>query len=151
MTYGFGEVYVDMEEDGFNPCDIFHDTLGEPFFQKHHNPEKCCKYLCQLNNLAVEHKESYPQKISQVRTFNDFAYVIMVVTHLLPDEEIVDVKLLFDFWVDFLNENAGAIDHIDPAYEHPGVVTGDRFFQKIKIIIENGPEDDRSGEEDHSA
>lgn len=151
MVYDFGCVYVDMEDEEFNPSDVFRDTLGSTFFEKHNNPEKCCEYLCQLNNLAYEYKEDYPPKISKVNTFLDFSYVLILTTHMLPDENIVDMKALFDYWVDFLNENADAIDRIDHFSYHPGIETGDRFFEKIKNIIENEPEDDRSGEEDGTA
>lgn len=151
MVYDFGEVYVDLEDEENDPSEVFRSTLTDAFFQNHHSPEKCCKYLCQLNNLAYERKEDYPKRISQVNTFLDFSYVILLITHLLPDEEIVDMQSLFNFWVDFLNENAEAIDRIDTCFNHPGIVTGDRFFEKIKNIIENGPEDDRGGEEDDTA
>ena len=127
----FGEVYIDLDKN--EPTEVFTD-LPRAFYEEHHNPEKCCLYLCQLNNIAVEHRQDYPKKISQVDVFTDFAYVIIKLTHELPDETVVDMFALFSYWVDFLNENA---DWIDKLKNNPWEETGNYFFNKIKAVIEN--------------
>ena len=128
---GFGEVYIDLEKN--DPMEVFKDLTPE-FYEEHHNPEKCCQYLCELNNLLIEHRHDYPRKISQIDVFMDFAYVLIKITHELPDENIVDMPALFSFWIDFLNENADWIDKLkNNAWED----TGNYFFNKLKSVIEN--------------
>ena len=128
---GFLEVYIDLEKN--DPMEVFVD-LPREFYEEHHNPEKCCRYLCELNNLAIEHRQDYPKKISQIDVFFDFAYVLIKLTHELPEETVVDMPALFSYWIDFLNENADWIDKLkNNAWED----TGNYFFNKIKAVIEN--------------
>lgn len=136
----FGKVYIDLDKN--DPSKVFKD-LPDAFFMVHKNPEKCCLYLCQLNNLMVEHSSEYPPKISQINPFTDLIYVIIRLTNEFPDENVVDLQSLFLFWLDFLNENA---DWIDKIKNDPWEEVGIYFFNILKKIIEND-EQNNEGQE----
>ena len=143
----FGTVHIDINEEGFNPLEVFRHCLTEFFFKQHNNPEKCCLYLCQLNNLEVDCDDEIPKRISKVNTFLDFTYVIMKITNEYPDENIIDLKLLFSKWIEFLNDSADAIDRHDENRKLPGITFGDYFFNQIKEVLDNEPGTDKGDSE----
>jgi hypothetical protein len=139
--YNFGKEHIDMDDEDFNAIDVFSSALPSNFFEYHNNPEKFCTYACQLNNLAVDCADEYPKYISKVNTFVDFIYVLMLVTQIFPEENIIDLKLLFNCWIDFLNDSADAIDKVDTSKKNPGVMFADYFYNKIEKILQNEQED----------
>lgn len=97
--------------------------------------EKFCLYLTLYNNFLVEHKDSYPKRISTVDTYGAFITVLLDIAVKHEDETIKDIKPLFEFWIEFLNDNVDTFDRFSENKSWD--VAQHRFSILISDVLEN--------------
>jgi len=96
--------------------------------------ETFCYYLTLYNNFIYEHGEEYPKYISTVDVFGIFIAVLFDISLKFKEEKIEDFKLLFEFWVDFLNTDAEVFDRLPNGSSFD--VSRKMFITKISKILE---------------
>lgn len=99
------------------------DSLGISYVNK------LCLSLTQFNNLCFKNS-SFPKVISCVNTVEGFLGLLLLITIRFKEETIVDIRLLFNHWLDFLNQN---VDYFDKLADTDGVVilgTACEYFLK---------------------
>ena len=107
----FGTVILDTDvEDITAP---WRNLLRSVSIENEDYIEKLCLYLTLYNNYYTEHKEDYPKWISKVETYGAFFGILLKIAKDYPDETIVDIKPLFEFWVEFLNDNVDTFDRLE--------------------------------------
>ena len=93
--------------------------------------DKFCLYLTLYNNFNVEYKDSYPKRISTVDTYCAFLSVLFWLAKEHGEETIKDIKLLFEYWINFLNDN---VDILDKLTDHDSWMTA---FKRFSILLTN--------------
>lgn len=139
ITVQFGEVELEYDAKKMRhywshflgDIELIRDSLGISYI------DKLCLSLTQFNNFCFENS-SFPKVISCVNTVEVFFSLLFLITIRLKEETIVDVRLLFNHWLDFLNQN---VDYFDKLADTNGFVitenAHERFLKHLEPILNN--------------
>ena len=132
-----GTVILDAEAEDITAP--WREVIKGSYLEDSEYTEKCCLYLTLYNNFLVQYKDSYPKKISCIDTYGAFIIVLLNTAIKFEDETIKDIKAFFEFWIDFLNDNADYLDRFDDESFGFDVIMK-RFSITLKNILEDGNE-----------
>jgi len=136
----FGTVILDTDvEDITAP---WRNLLRSVSIENDDYIEKFCLYLTLYNNYYTEHKEDYPKWISKVDTYGAFFGILLTIAMNYPDETIVDIKPLFEFWVDFLNDNVDTFDRLESLQAYD--IALNRFSMLMDSILSDENNDEQN-------
>lgn len=130
----FGEIILDTEVEDITAPWI--ELIVDARLDRLNNLDKFCLYLTLYNNFWVENKENYPKWISKVDPKGTFFAVLADIAHNHGEETVDDIEKLFNFWIDFLNENADTFDRIENSSD-AYIIAAKRFSTLINSVLSN--------------